>query len=206
MSADFNVKTLLTHFENLIGSFVENKIGIDKNFLTHKLASDLKANLTELYSAKKLLLAGIGNQLLVNHNKFVRSDKIYWLDRAHDDFFENSFLDVIDEFVLHLNRTCYTGITGYEFHYALYETGSFYKKHLDQFRNDESRAYTMIMYLNAAWKEGDGGELCIHHKDHLQTISPLHGKCVFFKSNEIEHEVLVTHQPRLSITGWLKTD
>jgi SM-20-related protein len=64
----------------------------------------------------------------------------------------------------------------------------------------------MIMYLNTDWKESDGGELCIHHSDHMQTISPVNGKCVFFKSSEMEHEVRVTQQPRLSITGWLKTD
>ncbi|HUH73072.1 MAG TPA: 2OG-Fe(II) oxygenase [Chitinophagales bacterium] len=134
----------------------------------------------------------------------IRSDIIYWLDRAHNDEHENSFFDLIDAFVLHLNSTCFTGITGYEFHYALYEKGSFYKKHLDQFRNNESRQYSLVMYLNENWQEIDGGELCIHHNDHFQMISPNNCKGVFFKSSEIEHEVLLTHQPRLSIVGWLK--
>lgn len=63
------------------------------------------------------------------------------------------------------------------------------------------------MYLNTGWKHSDGGELCIHHQsEELQMISPDNRKMVFFKSNELVHEVLVTHQPRLSITGWLKTD
>jgi len=197
---------LQTPFENLIDSFIENKIGIAENFLASKLASDLKANLMALYSTQQLRSAGTGNELLVSHDKRIRSDKIYWLDRKHDDAFENSFFDIIDHFILYLNSTCYTGITGYEFHYTLYEAGTFYKKHIDQFRNDKSRAYSMIMYLNAAWKEGDGGELCVYDANSLQTISPLHGKCVFFKSSETEHEVLITNQPRLSITGWLKCD
>jgi SM-20-related protein len=93
---------------------------------------------------------------------------------------------------------------GYEFHYALYEKDSFYKKHLDQFQNNKSRAFTMIMYLNVDWQEKDGGELCIYHDDTVQRISPMNGKCVFFKSSELVHEVLLTHKPRLSITGWLK--
>lgn len=131
---------------------------------------------------------------------------IYWLDRSHNDQNENDFFDLMDEFVHHLNITCYTGITGYEFHYAMYEKGSFYKKHLDQFRNNESRQYSMIMYLNEDWTEGDGGELCIYPKDEAsQNISPVNGKSVFFKSSELEHEVLVTNKTRLSITGWLKT-
>ena len=41
---------------------------------------------------------------------------------------------------------------------------------------------------------------------HLTIVGPRYaGKSVFFKSNELEHEVLVTYLPRMSITGWLKT-
>jgi len=75
--------------------------------------------------------AGTGNKIIVEHNKLFRNDMIYWLDRKHENSSENSFLDMIDSFVLYLNETCYTGIKDYEFHYALYEQGSFYKKHLD---------------------------------------------------------------------------
>ena len=89
--------------------------------------------------------AGTGNNTIIEHNKLFRSDMIYWLDRKHNNASENSFLNLIDKFVLHLNKTCYTGITSYEFHYALYEKGSFYKRHLDQFKNNDSRQYTMIM-------------------------------------------------------------
>ena len=64
----------------------------------------------------------------------------------------------------------------------------------------------MIMYLNKNWKQEDGGELCIHHNDHLQNISPISGKAVFFKSSEMEHEVLVANKARMSITGWLKVN
>lgn len=192
-------------FDCLINSFIDNKVGLADNFLSPSLAAHLKDNLMALYADQQLLAAGIGNNALLLHDKLIRSDKIYWLDRAHDNPFEILFFELMDSFVSYLNRTCYTGITGYEFHYAMYEKGSFYKKHLDQFQNNKSRAFSMIMYLNDDWKEGDGGELCIHHSDHLQKIAPINGKCVFFKSSELEHEVLLTHQPRLSITGWLKT-
>jgi len=169
------------------------------------LAGHLKANLEALHAGKLLLSAGTGNKTLVTRDTLFRSDKIYWLDRIHQDPYENEFLDLIDQFILYLNSTCYTGITGYEFHYTLYETGSFYKKHTDQFKNDEGRKYSMIMYLNEGWIAADGGELCIHHSSgDQQNISPESGKTVFFKSNELEHEVLITSKPRMSITGWLK--
>ena len=193
-------------FNGLINSYIETQVGMTDNFLSVALAGHLKDNLLALYANKQFKNAGIGNDALVVQDKLIRSDMIYWLERAHNDVHENSFFDLMDQFVAFLNRECYTGITGYEFHYALYEKGSFYKKHLDQFKNNKSRAFSMIMYLNMDWQTADGGELCIYHADHEQMIAPTQGKCVFFKSSELPHEVLLTHKPRLSITGWLRTD
>ncbi len=193
-------------FDSLIDSFIADKVGLAENFLSVALAGQLKGNLIAFYADKQLVMAGIGNNPELVRDKLWRNDKIFWLDRAHHNPYEDNFFELMDSFVLYLNRTCYTGITGYEFHYTMYEKGSFYKRHLDQFQNNKSRAYSMIMYLNADWVEKDGGELCIYHRDHLQTISPMNGKCVFFKSSELEHEVLMTQEPRLSITGWLKTN
>jgi SM-20-related protein len=192
-------------FDCLINSFIADRVGIADHFLSTSLAAQLKHNLTERYLAGQLITAGIGNNEELHLDKMIRSDRIYWLDRSQNDPSENLFFDLMDSFVLYLNTTCYTGITGYEFHYALYEKGSFYKKHLDQFRNDKSRAFSMILYMNTDWQAADGGELCVQHADYVQTIAPNNGKCVFFKSSELEHEVLVTQQQRLSITGWLKT-
>ncbi len=185
---------------------MDTKVGMADGFLTLPLAAGMKANLFALYAEKQFLSAGIGNDATQQHDKRIRSDKIYWLDRSHENPFEIRFFALMDDFVSHLNRTCYTGITGYEFHYTMYEKGSFYKKHLDQFRSDKTRAFSMIMYLNIDWKPTDGGELCIYHTDSLQTIAPENGKCVFFRSSELPHEVLMTNVPRLSITGWLKTN
>ncbi|MFT4664163.1 MAG: SM-20-related protein [Gammaproteobacteria bacterium] len=201
-----NQLTLEQKFETIITSFLENRVGLIGDFLNKDLSKHLKENLLLLYQEKQLKTAGIGNNSKLLSDKQIRSDIIYWLDRKHDNIHENNFLDVIDDFVKYLNRTCYSGITGYEFHYAFYEKGSFYKRHLDQFRDNQKRAFSMIMYMNENWELGDGGELCIYHDDYSQTISPMDGKCVFFKSSELEHEVLLSHKPRMSITGWLKTN
>ncbi len=201
-----NLGSLHKIFNTLIDSFIANKIGIADNFLNKKLAIQLKSNLNKLYLSHQLLTAGIGNKLIVDHDNLIRNDRIYWLDKSHNDKFENQFFDLMDKFVSYLNETCYTGITSYEFHYTMYEKGSFYHKHIDQFKNNDSRKYSMILYLNSDWKAGDGGELCIHHADQLQYISPNNRKSVFFKSNELEHEVILNNEPRMSITGWLKVD
>jgi SM-20-related protein len=193
-------------FNELIDSYIESRVGISKGFLNSSLTSNLRENLIALYEGKQLTSAGTGDENHVVQNKEVRRDMIYWLDRKHDNRYENEFLDLMDQFVVHLNRTCYTGITGYEFHYALYEAGSFYKKHLDQFKNSDSRQYSMILYLNTEWSEDDGGELRIYHSDRFENIAPVDGKAVFFKSSEMEHEVLVTRNPRMSVTGWLRVN
>ena len=191
-------------FDTLIDSFLLDKVGIAENFLSLQLAAELKSNLLTLFGGNKLHFAGTGNKNSALADSAVRGDSIYWLDRSHNDPFENTFFDLMDAFVAYLNITCYTGITGYEFHYTIYETGSFYKKHFDQFRNNDSRKYSMIMYLNTDWLKEDGGALCIHHTNSLQHILPDSGKLVFFKSNELLHEVLVATRTRMSITGWLK--
>jgi len=193
-------------FDTLIDSFVENKVGIAEQFLTDSLAIHLVDRLTHLYAQKLLLTGGTGNEDKLNHSKLIRKDVIYWLDRKHNNAYEDEFLTLIDNFVSHLNSTCYTGITGHEFHFTMYEEGAFYKRHLDQFQNNQSRQYSMIIYLNSHWKDSDGGQLMVYQTDNEYKISPTSGKGVFFKSSELEHEVLITNRPRMSITGWLKRD
>ncbi len=193
-------------FERIIASFLENRVGLIKGFLDENLSKHLKENLFALLLKQQLKVAGIGNDSNFLTNKSIRSDKIYWLDRAHNDLHENSFFDLMDEFVKYLNQTCYTGITGYEFHYAYFDKGTSYKRHLDQFKDNQKRAFSMILYLNEHWVLADGGQLCIYHPDSSQVIDPINGEGVFFKSSELEHEVLLSHKPRMSITGWLKTN
>lgn len=192
------------NFEHLIESFIKENIGIDEHFITNDLSQHLKQNILNLLDNNQLVAAGTGNHQKLNHDTEVRSDLIYWLDRKHENEYENDFFDQIDDFVKYLNRSCFAGITSYEFHYSLYEAGSFYQKHLDQFKNNANRKYSMISYLNDDWNENDGGELLIYQNYNNKKITPTQGKTVFFKSNELQHEVLVTQKRRMSVTGWLK--
>lgn len=179
-------------------------MGTTEDFLSEALASHLKSNLKTLHEQQQLFAAGIGNNQHQKLNQDFRRDKIHWLDKAHHDPHEDAFFETMDLFVRHLNQTCYTSISSYEFHYTLYEPGSFYKKHIDQFKNNPSRQYSLIIYLNEDWQERDGGALQVHQRGKTKTIFPGNRKAVLFKSNELEHEVLITQRPRMSITGWLK--
>lgn len=193
-------------FETLISSYLDTKVGMVPDFISEELAENLVQRLFELKEQNLLKAAGIGNVAKLTHNAEIRSDAIYWLDRNNNNEFENQFLDQVDTFVTYLNRSCYTGITGYEFHFALFDKGSFYRKHLDQFQNNSSRQFSMITYLNQNWQPEDGGELCIYDKAKIQKVTPNNRKTVFFKSDELLHEVLETNKARLSVTGWLRCD
>jgi SM-20-related protein len=191
-------------FEDLIAGYLKDKVGISEHFLSDALCEHLKDNLLILNDQNLMKNAGIGNDSKLNFNEAIRSDAIYWLDKKNNNEYENEFFEKIEAFISYLNQTCYTNIKSYEFHYSLYETGDFYKKHLDQFSDNSSRQFSLISYLNSDWKIKDGGELLIHQLNNNQSITPTQGKTIFFKSNELEHEVLVTNERRMSVTGWLK--
>jgi len=179
-------------------------VGISSSFLPNDLSLKLKGNLNNLLAANKLFSAGMGQNTDFHRDQEYRKDKISWLERDSENESEIDFFKYIDTFVHYLNRSCFAGITSYEFHYAIYENGSYYKRHFDRFLNNDSRVFSMIMYLNEDWKEGDGGELIVYPSRSMVKIKPKMGKMVFFDSSHIEHEVLETYVPRRSITGWLK--
>jgi SM-20-related protein len=191
-------------FDLLINSYLDNNIGIAPSFLDPALANGLHQHIVQLQKEDMMMAAGIGNEKVTDKDQKMRADKISWLDKSHDNVFEQQFLSRVEEFIEYLNRTCYTGINSYEFHYAVYEQGSFYKRHKDQFKNDSDRKFSLISYLNEDWLEEDGGQLLVYQNETVQSISPHAQTAVFFKSNEMEHEVAKANRSRMSVTGWLK--
>jgi SM-20-related protein len=195
---------MVNQFDLLIDSYLENNIGIDSNFLSAQLSKGLHQNILQLQSDDLMTEAGIGNEAIKDTQQKMRGDKIYWMDKKHDNIFEQEFLQLAEDFIDRLNNTCYTGINDYEFHYAVYEEGSFYKRHKDQFKNNSNRKYSLISYLNSNWLEEDGGQLVVFQNKTSQKIQPHSQTSVFFKSDEMEHEVTMAHRQRMSVTGWLK--
>jgi SM-20-related protein len=191
-------------FDLLIDSYLDNKVGIDAGFLTEKLSTGLRQNIIDLQKDNLMTAAGIGNELTKDNNQETRGDSIYWMDKTHNNTHEQDFLLRVEDFIEYLNSTCYAGINAYEFHYAVYETGSGYKRHKDQFKNDSNRKYSLINYLNTNWQEEDGGQLLVYQNESVQKILPHAQTAVFFKSDEMEHEVTKATRSRMSISGWLK--
>jgi SM-20-related protein len=191
-------------FDLLIDTYLDNNIGIDAGFITAELSKGLQENILQLQRDQLMTAAGIGNLEIKDASQKMRSDQIYWMDKSHDNIYEQEFLQLAENFIERLNSTCYTGINGYEFHYAVYPQGSFYKRHRDQFKNSSSRKYSLINYLNNDWLEQDGGQLVVYQNDEAQKILPHSQTAVFFKSDEMEHEVTTANRQRMSVTGWLK--
>ena len=191
-------------FDLLIDSYLDNKIGIDPHFMSKSLSNGLQQTILQLQKDELMTVAGIGNEAVKDQHQKMRGDKIYWMDKSHNNQYEQEFLQLAEDFIDRLNSTCYTGINGYEFHYAVYEEGSFYKRHRDQFQNDSNRKFSLINYLNNNWLEEDGGQLLVYQNEETQTIEPHAQTAVFFKSDEMEHEVSKANRSRMSITGWLK--
>ena len=191
-------------FDLLINSFIENKIGIAPLFLNTALMKGLRENILQLKRDEQMKVSGIGNTVAGNTTNTLRGDQIYWMDKTHGNVFEQEFLLLADEFIAYLNQTCYAGINSCEFHYAIYEAGSFYKRHKDQFKNDSNRKYSLVSYLNEEWVEDDGGQLWVYGDETVRKILPHAQSAVFFNSEETEHEVTTAHRSRMSITGWLK--
>lgn len=147
--------------------------------------------------------AGIGKQQQHQINESIRGDYIQWLDKQNAAPELMIYLRRVEELVQYLNRTLFLSLKDYEVHMTVYPIGAFYKRHLDQFKKDDHRKLSFICYLNQGWTKEDGGQLRIYRLEGPLDISPIGGRLVCFRSDQLEHEVLPATRERLSLTGWM---
>ena len=198
-------------YERVISDLMEQQYSIVDDFFDAEEIEELRESLKTIYEADCFKKAAIGNKLNEEIDKSIRGDFILWINEAQGRPEERRFFTKINDLVAYLNRTCFLGILQKEFHYAVYPTGTFYKRHLDTFQNDDRRKLSMVCYLNDdSWLASNGGELTLYlpadHGEQALDIIPRPGRMVIFESQVLEHEVKpVLASERLSITGWLKT-
>lgn len=190
-------------FENLISGLMDEQFGTVQHFISPEMEAALRAQLLAYYEVGEMSPAGVGQHTNYARNEKVRGDVIKWLEKGNSTA-ETAFLEHVESFVNYLNLTCFTGINEYEFHFAHYEEGSFYKRHRDQFKTDQGRKFSLVIYLNDDWKPEDEGQLVIYLDNREVPVLPEGGRATFFRSDAIDHEVRPTRRPRLSIAGWLK--
>lgn len=147
--------------------------------------------------------AGIGKNTTRQINETIRGDYIKWIDKAKAPVPLLNYFEKLEQLIAFINQSLFLSLKDLELHLTVYPEGTFYKKHLDQFRIDDHRKLSVICYLNKDWLPEHGGELRMYLPNGPLDILPGAGKLVCFRSDQIEHEVLPATRERRSITGWL---
>ncbi|WP_457746087.1 2OG-Fe(II) oxygenase [Sulfurimonas sp.] len=190
-------------YEKITDGLVNDGYIIIEDALSKTLCNDLLMTAKQ-NSAFKAAGISAGARQYLDANR--RRDKTIWLD--DDGNCVSEYLDFARGLQAYLNRTLFLGLTYYEAHFAKYEAGDFYEKHLDSFKNSKNRVVTTVYYLNRSWQKEDGGTLVLYNKEEkiLQKIVPKHNTMVVFMSELFPHEVLPTRKERYSIAGWFRID
>lgn len=199
-------------YERIISDIASQKYSIVEDFFSNDEVQRLRQSLLQKHEEDAFKKAAIGNRLNETIEKSIRGDIILWIDELTSNEAEQLFFNKMNDLIRYLNTTCFMGILHKEFHYALYPIGTFYKRHIDTFQNDDRRKLSFVCYLNEdGWLPENGGELTLYLNNSdtsemtEKSIYPLPGRVVIFESQIIEHEVKPVNKERLSITGWLKT-
>jgi SM-20-related protein len=193
-------------YETIITDLLENQYAVCDTFFSDEAVQIMRTELEQKLETTEFKKSAIGNKSDEVVKEEIRGDYIFWLDEDDKSEASETFFSQINDFVTYINATCYMGISTKEFHYAMYPEGTFYKRHLDVFKNDTRRKLSIVCYLNDEnWQPEFGGELVIYKPEQEIKIYPLKGRVVIFESQILEHEVKPVHRKRFSITGWLKT-
>ncbi|WP_339737082.1 2OG-Fe(II) oxygenase [uncultured Maricaulis sp.] len=167
------------------------------------LLAALRDEATALWQADALSRAGIGRASDHELVREIRRDKTRWFDGSSPA--QRRWLGFAEDLRLELNQRLALGLFSFEAHYAVYEPGGFYRRHLDSFRGARNRILSSVLYLNPDWQAGDGGLLRLYDERDdsvIADIIPEHGTFAVFLSEEIPHEVTPALAPRFSIAGW----
>jgi SM-20-related protein len=190
-------------FEKIADGLAENGFAVADQFLSPEEVDNilmLNEFKTGLEHFKK---AGVGKNQSLYINESIRGDYIQWIDKNSAAEPVKVYLERLMSLIQFLNESLFLSLKDYEMHLTIYPEGSFYKKHFDQFNRDDHRKLSVICYLNKDWKESYGGQLRMHLSEKELDFLPLAGRIICFRSDQIEHEVLPSTQPRLSLTGWV---
>ncbi len=177
-----------------------------ENFLAEEHFESLAIKAHQLFHEGLYRYARVGQARESIHHDLIRKDKILWLDEIETCVAQKAYITAIKELAQCLNEAFYLGLYDFEAHFAIYQPGEFYKKHVDQFHNKKDRQISCVYYLNRKWREENHGNLILYnqHNEIVEDVLPTPNRLVCFRS-DLPHEVMATNKERHSITGWLKT-
>ncbi|PZR40322.1 MAG: oxidoreductase [Azospira oryzae] len=173
----------------------------------HFLSEDEVCRILQLDDFKNALLhfkkAGIGKSTDKQINESIRGDYIQWIDKETAPPEIKVYLHRLSELIAFVNQALFLSLKDAEVHMTVYPEGTYYKRHLDQFRKDDHRKLSVICYLNEGWQEIHGGQLRMYLPEGEKDVLPVAGRLVCFRSDQIEHEVIAGTRERMSLTGWI---
>jgi SM-20-related protein len=190
-------------FDFIADNLADYGYAVADQFLSQQEVNDILAIPNFKTGIEKFKKAGIGKHHGLQINEAIRGDYIQWLDKNSAPEPAKVYLHRLGDLVQHLNQTLFLSLKDFEVHMTIYPIGSFYKRHLDQFKKDDHRKLSVICYLNNNWKPEHGGQLRMHLPNETKEFLPVAGRFICFRSDEIEHEVLPATRERLSLTGWI---
>jgi len=181
---------------------------VQPGFVAPELLKALRLVCQQEWQQGEFRHAGVGRGESFEINPEVRSDRVRWLEPETGSPAQQAYLQQLETLRRVLNRELYLGLFEFEGHMAVYPPGSFYARHLDQFRGIGLRTVSAILYLNEEWRDEDGGQLRLYTVPGDETqfldILPTGAQLVVFMSAEFLHEVLPAGRERMSLTGWFK--
>lgn len=194
---------MISVYDAIADGLAENGYALADQFLSQSEVKAIVGGIEFRQGVGRFRKAGIGKQQQHQVNEAIRGDYIQWVDKSAAAPELASYLDRVRDLMHRLNETLFLSMKDFEIHMTVYPAGSFYKRHLDQFKKDDHRKLSIICYLNEAWEESHGGQLRIYLPTGPTDILPIAGRLVCFRSDQLEHEVLPATRDRLSLTGWI---
>jgi SM-20-related protein len=192
--------------ERIAATLADQGWCVAEDFLPPLVVSQLRHEARQRWKRGDFRQAGVGLGAGLHLRPEVRTDRILWLDPDKLTGAQRHCTRRLDEVRLAVNRLMFLGLHELEAHYAVYPPGTYYRKHLDQFRGMSGRQLSCVLYLNGDWRECDGGALRIYRDpdapERCVEVLPVGGRLVTFLSARFLHEVLPARRERFSITGW----
>jgi len=194
---------MISVFEAIADGLAQHSYAVADQFLSQKEVMAITGRDDFQRGSEHFKKAGIGKQQQHHINESIRGDYIQWLDKKQAGPGLPIYIEKVEQLMQYLNQSLFLSLKDFEIHMTVYPVGSYYKRHLDQFKKDDHRRLSIICYLNEDWKEENGGQLRIYLPEGPKDILPLAGRLVCFRSDLLEHEVLPATRERLSLTGWI---
>lgn len=171
-------------------------------FLRPERAASIYEAARACVEAGALRPAGIRRGADRTEDTSVRGDFITWV-QPEPGMALGALWEAFEGLGQALSAGAYLGLGPFDLQLAHYPGGGArYVRHRDAFPGQSNRRVTAIYYANPQWRPEHGGLLRLYPEGAPLDIEPTLDRLVVFLSEQLEHEVLPAHAPRLALTAW----